>query len=199
MTNDDAWFDKDVAGFDLTWCPVGERGFMNELVMVEAAMPEAGKDGQSWMYRPYPLSTLGKVLTDIDKEVQLTSFLEVGCGPGTKLLMVDRLFPDVDVVGFDYNAEYIEMATELIRSYGRTDAIGLGVDMAQDFKGYDTFSCVYLNRPLWNWQMAEILENHIASTMTPGSVLILVNAASQPPWRVITEATALTAYEVPAR
>jgi SAM-dependent methyltransferase len=196
---DDTWFDKDVAGFDLTWCPIGERGFMNELVMVEAAMPEAGKDGQSWMYRPYPLSVLGKVLTEVDKQVQLTGFLEVGCGPGTKLLMVDRLFPDVDVLGFDYNEQYIAQADELLKSYGRREAIGLHVGRAEHFTGYASFNCVYVNRPLWDWQAANLLERTIAASMAPGSVLILANAASQPNGKILAEATTLAAYEIPTR
>jgi SAM-dependent methyltransferase len=195
--SDSSWFDKDVAGFPLDWCPVGDRGFLNELVLSEAAMPEGDKDGLSWTYRPYPLSVLGKVLTEVDKQIQLTGFLEVGCGPGTKLLMVDRLFPDVDILGFDYNEEYIKKAGELLETYGRRAAIGLQVARAETYSGYGNFNCVYVNRPLWNWQDAHTLERYIASQVPPGGVLILVNAAYQPGWKVLATAMALVAYEVP--
>lgn len=197
----DDWFDKDLAGFDLTWCDPGLRGFINELVGIESVNIEDSKDGIFWQYKPYPLSRLGQVLTQVRKEILFETFLEIGCGVGTKLVLVQRLF-NIPTVGFDRKTAYIDSANALIQAQNCAFDVKAFVADALEWDHYVHFDCVFLNRVIADWDTEVSLERHVAAELKPGAVLILGNGLiydelKQEGWPVLKEATALKVYRKP--
>jgi hypothetical protein len=176
----------DVAGFDLSWCPkVEDRNLINELVGLEYVSTDNQIDGDSWMFKPYPISMLGKLLAAIrdDSDEQqpegyIPTFLEVGCGPGTKLLMVNKIF-GLSVIGFDYNPQYCADARTLLESrdclYWEVEELDAFDQHAADL--YEDADIIYLNRPYVHLEKQALLEAKVFSHMKPDAYIILANYA----------------------
>jgi hypothetical protein len=191
----------DAAGFDLSWCKSAEhRNLINEMLAMEAVTTDNTIDGSSWMFKPYPISTFGKLLdavvTDIDPidkcndvlAPRRLKFLEVGCGPGTKLVIAEKVF-GLDAGGIDYNPEYVRDANELLQSKGCKG--GAFVADAREVKvPYILADVIWLNRPFVHLELARHLEKTVLNRMHPGAYIILGNYAIDPKelgWQVIAE------------
>lgn len=203
----------DVAGFDLSWCPSQEhRNLINELIGLEAVSTDNQTDGPSWMFKPYPISPLGKMLMTIVEDMPdrkffepLTfdaqpplRFLEVGCGIGAKLLMVEKVF-GFATLGFDYNPTYVNDANDLLVSRGCNGhayvADALHEDTLADYAAADI---VYLNRPFVHLELQAKLENLVFDHMKPGAYIILANYATEPAgWRQITADQVAVVFQKP--
>lgn len=203
----------DVAGFDLSWCPNPEhRNLINELVGLEAVSTDNQTDGPSWMFKPYPIGPLGKMLMTIANDMpderfydlatrkpQLPKFLEVGCGIGAKLLMVEKIF-GFTALGFDYNPVYVNDANDLLKSRGCRAyayvADALHEDTLADYAAADI---VYLNRPFVHLELQSKLESIVFEQMKPGAYIILANYATEPAgWRRNAEDQVAVVLQKPA-
>lgn len=179
----------DMFGFDYSWCEgLPGRALINELLGIEMISIDNSIDGPSWMYKPYPLSTFGRMLHTIVEDMNWTwprsagdtpILTEVGCGVGTKLVLAEKLFK-LRVNGFDYNQDYCNAAGQLLHDKGcenwtiqtldarSHDAIGL----------YQQSDIVYLNRPFVHLDLQGALEQVVMECMHPGAYIILANYAS---------------------
>jgi len=108
-------------------------------------------------------------------------FLEVGCGPGTKMLLARELF-GLDVHGFDRVPEYVAAARERGLDVILHDALA--------YPGYGTADIVFLNRPCRDAVLEREVERTVWARMRRGAVLITMNTEMLPPenrWLVVSE------------
>jgi SAM-dependent methyltransferase len=124
----------------------------------------------------------------------VNSFLEVGCGIGTRLIMVDRMF-GIPAVGFDRNPDYIQIANSYVNQFNARRVIVHTQD-AFDYQLYNEFDCVFLNKPIWDRTLEIALEDYVYNSVKPGSIFLAGQTITQPPWEIIAEATALAVYKV---
>lgn len=106
------------------------------------------------------------------------AFLDVGCGPGTKMLLARQMF-GLSVAGIDIAPEFIAEAR-----YWELDA---EVADAFDYKSYDQFDIVLVNRPSGR---QDELEHVIADRMRPGGILIALNWRNDPArwgWHTVSQ------------
>ena len=151
----------------------------------EAASSPQDPDYVGWM--PYDLSRFVMFLTDAvavatPGPLSLISFLDVGAGPGTKVLLARELY-DMDAAGIEIVPEY------------RAAAVVLGAQVllcdARTYLCYAAYDIVYLNRPVQD----VAFERQVMAAMRPGAVLITVNGMTRPPhteWEPVAEE-----YDVP--
>jgi hypothetical protein len=177
----------DIAGFDLSWCSsVANRNLINELIGLEAVSTDNMTDGASWMFKPYPISTLGKLITAIIDAAPTErliagppfKFLEVGCGIGAKMLMVNKIF-GMAVRGFDYNEQYCNDAMALLDSRDCTDWLVERRDAFEANDRYREADIIYLNRPFVHLEKEAELEMQVFAAMKPGAYIILANYATE--------------------
>jgi SAM-dependent methyltransferase len=93
------------------------------------------------------------------------TFLDVGCGIGTKGLLAKQA--GLDAYGLDRVPEYV------------SEAIRIGIvaweGLAEDYDAYARYGMVYINHPLVPIFEEAVLERDIHSQMASGSVLMTVN------------------------
>lgn len=147
--------------------------FLSNLYRIEREWMGRGVDSSRlylpWM--PYSISRFVMYLTDAMGVAPGNMFLEVGCGPGSKCLLAEKLF-GLDAAGFDRVQEYVDAAQA-------NGVAAICVD-AFDYPQYSAWDIVYVNKPCHGPLEAK-LENLIFDQMKPGAVLILCNAATRPP------------------
>jgi len=73
---------------------------------------------------------------------------DVGCGLGSSTLLLAKVFPESQIVGFDYHPSSIELARKKARDQGLGDKVTFEVSGAKDFPGQDydfiaTFDCIH--------------------------------------------------------
>jgi SAM-dependent methyltransferase len=107
-------------------------------------------------------------------------FLDVGCGPGSKMLLARDGF-GLDVYGFDINPAYVAAA--------RDHGLPAELASAEAYDGYKAADCVWLNRPRRDREGEAILERQIWDEMAPGAVIICANLEHRPPenWFIIED------------
>lgn len=132
-----------------------------------------------WM--PSDVAQFLVLLVEAMAEASGDRFLEVGCGPGTKMLLARDLF-GLDVHGFDRVPEYVDAAN------------GLGLDAflqdALTYRDYGKFDIVFLNRPCRDPVLERELERQVWARMRRGAVLLIMNTEMKPPetrWLVVTD------------
>ncbi|MGA2412738.1 MAG: class I SAM-dependent methyltransferase [Candidatus Binataceae bacterium] len=200
----------DIAGTQIDWIKklpetswIPALNLLNELIGIEASYTNTNENDVQFGYRPYPLGTFGSLLMTARANVQQGNwarprFLEVGCGPGTKLVLANKVF-GLEVSGFDVDAQYIKDAADLLVSQTLID-FQVRVDDAEDFDDYGLFDIVFLNRPLRDYDRQLQLEQHVMSRMGNGAVLILANSLTHPPyWKCLQQAVACSVYQKTCR
>lgn len=138
-----------------------------------------------WM--PFPLFDFIALVAEALPEAAGSSFLEVGCGIGTRMLVAHELF-SLDCHGIDRVPEYVAQANEMLPE-GRpgvtaevADALGWG--------GYGKYDIVWFNRPFNDRALQFQLEAQVWRDMKPGAVVIWANLLGTPPvgwWPVLVE------------
>lgn len=132
-------------------------------------------DYVGWM--PYDLARFVMFLTDAvaaaTRDPRASGylglyFLDVGAGPGTKVLLARELF-DLEAAGIEIVPEHVAAAHVLGAHVLQCDA--------RTYQGYHSHDIIYLNRPLQDLAF----EQHIMDSMRPGAVLISVNGMTRPP------------------
>jgi trans-aconitate methyltransferase len=122
------------------------------------------------------------------------TFLEVGCGIGAKMVMVEKVF-NLQVTGFDRVTRYVRDAADLLHKY--QCSANVYTQDALTFEAYGAFDIVWYNRVLVMSEEETELEKDIMRQMRPGAFLILGNASIIPSWPIVAQATAATVYHKP--
>jgi len=123
-----------------------------------------------WM--PSDVAQYLVLLIEAIAEAPGNSFLEIGCGPGTKMMLAQGLF-GLDATGFDRVPEYVVAAKEHGLNVAECDAF--------DFQAYGKFDIVFFNRPFRNREVQADLEKLVYSKVRRGAVVIAMNLETQPP------------------
>lgn len=98
-----------------------------------------------------------------------TSFLDVGCGGGLKVLAAAMFFGHA--VGLEYDEGYAARASHLLGRAGDSTGEIRRAD-ALSFEGYEAFDVIYLYRPMSDDDAMIRLERRITEQAKPGAVLI---------------------------
>ena len=94
------------------------------------------------------------------------SFIDIGCGIGTKLAIACAI--GLEVAGLDFRPEYLELAGRV------APGAELLLGDAEAFDGYDRFDVVYSFQILTEFEPLEALEHLYAERIAPGAVLVLL-------------------------
>jgi SAM-dependent methyltransferase len=169
--------------------------FLRELKATESAWNDVPvryprEDAVHWM--PFQLGQYVTLLTEAvavapppppmltaTEEPGQPRFLDVGCGPGTKVRLAQAMF-GLNAYGIDIVPRFISEA----QAHGATcllrDAFEFparGEPMVTGAWGYADFQIVYVNRPS---ALQDELEHLVMERMAPDSVLIGVNWHNNP-------------------
>lgn len=91
------------------------------------------------------------------------TFMDIGCGIGTNLLMVYLM--GWKVIGIDHHAPYLDSAAKLVPE------ATLILSNAFDVESFDA-DVVYMYRPMVSAGDEDRLENHVLSRMKTGATLL---------------------------
>jgi SAM-dependent methyltransferase len=119
-------------------------------------------------WEPYDLDQFWQLLQGCIPHVPADrqSFVDIGCGIGTKCLLAQNA--GLAVFGVERVPTYVAEAQRL--------GVEVWQGLAQDFTQYDQYGLVYVNHPMASGGNTEaLLENSIQSSMASGSVLMSVN------------------------
>jgi SAM-dependent methyltransferase len=199
-------FFNDIAGQPMGWlwdlCSHNDAQFLKasallqELIAMEATWTDTEPERDEWRYRPYPLGKFGRLLwlavQEWDKTHSVNAdFLEIGCGPGTKVVFVNVVFR-LDADGFDIVPKYIEAAKQLAEA--RDADVGLTVLDAMS-ADYSETAIIFNNRPFRDLDLQAKLDQKIYAEMSTGSLLMMGNQVTQPPgWRQVAQDVACTLW-----
>lgn len=123
-------------------------------------------DAVGWF--PWPIPGYIALLADAVMASDGGNYLDVGCGPGTKVQLAEAMF-DLEAAGFDISPDLITAAHK--------NGVNCCVADAFTFGGYADFSIVSVNRPS---SKQDELEHLIMGQMKPGAVLIAINWLNDP-------------------
>lgn len=149
------------------------RTFLRDLDRIDLRFHRnsAGLPDYGVPYLPYPERLFLPLLFDAIRYVTGRRFLDVGCGPGTKMRLVEAF--GFDVYGVDYLASHVAEANR-----GRVSDHAWQGD-ARSFGWYGDYDLLLLNRPLEGPEQ-EGMELLVMEGMRPGAVLINVNGCVDP-------------------
>lgn len=106
-------------------------------------------------------------------------FLDIGCGPGPKMLVARDLF-GLDAHGFDRREEYVKAACSLGLDAKTADA--------ETFEHYGAADVLWANRVARDGQIQARIEQKMLRDMKPGATVIMANYEVVPPgWYPILE------------
>jgi trans-aconitate methyltransferase len=132
-----------------------------------------------WM--PFPLHDFIALVAEALPESTGDTFLEVGCGPGTRMRLARDIF-GLEVTGIDRVPEYVDAALQQGLDAEVADALG--------WDGYGKFDIVWFNRPFRDPALQRQLEAQVWNDVRPGAVVICANLESPPPrtwWPVLDD------------
>lgn len=134
-------------------------------VMKEEAQWFAQGDPRSptnpWM--PFQPADFLAILFDCVAEMRGRKFIDVGCGPGTKMLLADRLY-GLEPEGIEISAEMAAAAEK----HGRVYHGDAGDTPPGFYSGYDL---IWLYRPFRDPVLEQRLEARVMDEMKPGAIL----------------------------
>jgi trans-aconitate methyltransferase len=123
-----------------------------------------------WM--PFPRHDFVAMLTDAVAEAEGGRLLDVGCGPGTKMMLASAIF-DLDAHGVERVPEYVAAARKMGLLVHEADAA--------EWKGYGEYDIVWFNRPFRDREAQRALEFRVWDELRPGAVVMCANLENQPP------------------
>lgn len=128
-----------------------------------------------WM--PLPLhafiALLAEALPVAAARAEDPAYLEIGAGPGSKLLIARDIF-GLDAHGIERTGEYAAAGRSLGLDIETADAAG--------WKRYGDYDLIYFNRPMRDTALQAQLEAQVWEDMKPGAVVICANLENPPPW-----------------
>lgn len=134
---------------------------------------EAGRDDPKFLpWMPFSWPEFISLVAEALPEIPGTRFLDVGCGPGSRMLLARDIF-GLDVQGFDRVPEYVNAATLAGFSVTCEDAL--------EYKSYGDFDFIWMNRPIRDKDLQGRLEAKVWDEMSPGAVIGCANLDDRPP------------------
>lgn len=134
---------------------------------------DAGRDDQRFLpWMPFSWPEFISMTAEALPEMPGTRFLDVGCGPGTRMLLARDIF-GLEVRGFDRVPEYVGAAQKLGLEVTQEDAL--------EYKGYGYFDLIWMNRPIRDHELQGRLEAKVWDEMSPGAVIGCANLDNRPP------------------
>lgn len=100
------------------------------------------------------------------------SFLDVGCGPGSKMLVARDIF-GLDALGFDIQREYVAAACSLGLNAHQGDA--------RIWPGYGRAQITWFNRVARDPGIQARIESKVWEDTAPGAVVMCANLENRPP------------------
>jgi hypothetical protein len=170
---------------------------MNEMIGIEASYTNMEADDIHWGYRPYPIGGFGRMLQTAIRSFENPNglnFLEVGSGPGTKILFAKEVF-GIASTGFDIDPKAVRDANEMFEARG-AKYLHTWIQDAEAYSAYDAYDIVFSNRPLRDYDREVQLEQRVFEDMLVGSVLILGNPLSMPAgWELLEQGIACAVWK----
>lgn len=151
------------------------RELLTEVRQIERQWQKQADIGDTQMFTGWMPSDVAQflvLLIEAIAEAPGNRFLEIGCGPGTKMMLARDLF-GLDVTGFDRVPEYVAAAKEHHLNVSECDAL--------NFHAYGTFDIVFFNRPFRDRARQAELERLVYTRIRRGAVVICMNLERQPP------------------
>jgi trans-aconitate methyltransferase len=135
---------------------------------------EVGRDDFRFLpWMPFSWPEFIAMIAEAVPELNGLLFLDVGAGPGTRMLLAREIFGLV-VHGIDRVPEYCKAACE---------ELGLTVDCedALRYKRYGEYDLIWVNRPIRDAELQAQLEAKLWDEMAPGAVVGCANLEDRPP------------------
>ncbi|CAE7860188.1 unnamed protein product [Symbiodinium microadriaticum] len=152
-------------GRDRSYLDLKSQVFAFAFHNMETHFYEETEEGESYSYRPFPAGRFVDILIEasaylgVDKSKK---FLEVGCGPGLKLVLAKFFFNEPHGIDID---------TQLL-THARYDlGVNASFQDALTFHRYADYDLIYYYRPFADDEKQEILERKIISEMKAGAIL----------------------------
>lgn len=125
-------------------------------------------------FMPFQIGEWLSIMSEVIMEANGNHFLDVGCGPGTKIRLAQRLF---GLLG-----EGIEIDQKMAAVASVYTEVTLGD--ALDYKRYGDHEIIWLYRPFRDPDLEAELEQRIMEQMKPGAILAggAWQMAERPPW-----------------
>jgi SAM-dependent methyltransferase len=120
-----------------------------------------------WM--PYQPADFIGILWECVPEMKGSFFLDVGCGPGTKMRIAQTLF-GMNVRGVEINSDMADEARKYFNDPGAV-VTGDALQLLPDYHPFDVFDLVWLYRPFRDPVSETRLEQKITDSMKPGAIL----------------------------
>jgi hypothetical protein len=134
----------------------------------------AGRDDQKFLpWMPFSWPEFISMTAEALPELSGRKYLEVGCGPGSRMLLAREIF-GLEVSGFDRVSEYTEFAGELLQT-------PVTCEDALEYKDYGSFDLLWFNRPIRDQDLQGKLEAKVWDEMAPGAVVACAHLDSRPP------------------
>jgi SAM-dependent methyltransferase len=114
-----------------------------------------------WM--PFQPADFLSILFECIPEMTSPSFLDVGCGPGTKMLLASHFY------GLD--ASGIEISPEMAKEAEKHGAVFWGDALQAAPGAYTGTDLIWLYRPFRDQLLEEQLEARVMDEMKPGAIL----------------------------
>lgn len=145
-----------------------------------AVPQDAAERARNTPWMPFQLFTFISMVAEAMPELNGNRYLEVGAGPGTRLLVAEEIF-GLDGTGFDITDEYA--------AAGRLMGLDVRTADALAWDGWTGYDLVWFNRALRGEPQAE-LERRVWAQVSPGTVVMCANLESRPPmpWYPVLDA-----------
>lgn len=158
------------------------RSVITDAMNIERSWQANRPDGDAIItpFMPFPMFGFIAMLAEAMPEIRGGRFLDIGSGPGAKMLVAASLF-GLDVRGFDIS--------EPMAQYARS--IGLNVEQA-DAMNYDHYheaDLVWFHRVFRHPGAEAALEAKLWPQIAPGTVVICANLEHAPPssWFIVLD------------
>jgi SAM-dependent methyltransferase len=139
------------------------------------------RNTDTWDWQPYPLEAfidMCRVVAEAFPVGVTPSFLDPGCGIGTKVYVAKMVF-GWEATGFDIVPEYIKVAHDELGLIHQT--VTGNVD---DPHPYGLFDIVWLSRPFRDDKREFAYEQRVQNEMKPGAFLISGWSGAKPQWEM---------------
>src|SRR5260370_21564904 len=123
-------------------------------------------------FMPFQLPAFAGLLYEAMAEAPGDRFLDIGCGPGSKMLIAQEIF-GLYAFGIDRVPEYVAAAAGLALDVSEADALS--------WYNYGAFDLIWFYRPMADPALQARLERKVWDDMAPRAIVPCANLESPPP------------------